>query len=349
MRPRVRTAALTGYAGLAMSMGLDPGALMARVGLDISDLESPDTWVPAAAVARLLELSAAEAGREDFGLRLAWLRGLGTLGPLSLVLRDEPDLRHALVLLSHYDRVYNEAVHLRLEEDEDRATLEVRLEFGEPLRDGQANDLVMGAAVGIIRTLVRPDWEPLSTRFAHPAPTDLALYRRTFGARLRFDDRMTGLVLSPAQLAAPVITSDPSIRPYSRRLLHTVVPDREQTMAEQTADAVELLLPLGRCSLGAVSRQLGLRPRGLQRSLAEEGVSFSSVVNVVRVRQAEHHLRAGPRSLTDVSQLLGFGAPSAFSRWFRQQFGTSATDWRRTSDAPGVPARREDRETDRAG
>jgi AraC-like DNA-binding protein len=36
-------------------------------------------------------------------------------------------------------------------------------------------------------------------------------------------------------------------------------------------------------------------------------------------------------SLTDISELLGFEAPSAFSRWFRQQFGTSPTQWRTES------------------
>jgi transcriptional regulator GlxA family with amidase domain len=32
----------------------------------------------------------------------------------------------------------------------------------------------------------------------------------------------------------------------------------------------------------------------------------------------------GTRSLTEVSALLGFSAPSAFSRWHRQQFGVAA-------------------------
>jgi hypothetical protein len=36
-------------------------------------------------------------------------------------------------------------------------------------------------------------------------------------------------------------------------------------------------------------------------------------------------------SLTEVSQLLGFGAPSAFTRWFHGRFGISPSDWRRTA------------------
>jgi AraC-like DNA-binding protein len=86
-----------------------------------------------------------------------------------------------------------------------------------------------------------------------------------------------------------------------------------------------------------VSRYLGLRPRALQRYLADRGETFSSVMNATRARLAERYLPNERYSLTEVSQMLGFGAPSAFSRWFRQQFGTSATEWRRQARS-GMPA-----------
>ena len=34
------------------------------------------------------------------------------------------------------------------------------------------------------------------------------------------------------------------------------------------------------------------------------------------------------RPLTSVAELLGFSALSAFSRWFRSEFGCSVTQWR---------------------
>jgi AraC-like DNA-binding protein len=43
---------------------------------------------------------------------------------------------------------------------------------------------------------------------------------------------------------------------------------------------------------------------------------------------AERYLQAERYTLTDISQMLGFTAPSAFSRWFRQRFGVSPTQWR---------------------
>jgi AraC-like DNA-binding protein len=71
--------------------------------------------------------------------------------------------------------------------------------------------------------------------------------------------------------------------------------------------------------------------RTLHRQLAAEGQSFSSLVHGTREALAERYLAADRYSQTDVSQLLGFTAPSAFSRWFRQRFGVSPTEWRATS------------------
>ena len=336
MPPRIRTNTLTGYAGLVRSSGLDPAALMAAVGLDIADLDVPDRWIPAAPAARLLEQSAQQTGWPDFGLRMAELRRLGTLGPLSVVLRDEPDLRSAVNLLIMYERAYNEALHLRLREADELATIEVWLEFGEPAPSEQALDLVMAALLGIIRALVRSDWEPLSASFARPQPPDPGPWRRLFGPRAVFDREFTGLVCHARDLAAPIVTSDSSLRPYTQEFLRTVVAARAPMATTRMADVVEvveLLLPLGRNSMAQVSRHLGLRPRGLQRYLAEQGESFSSIVHTTRARQAERYLPNERYSLTEVSQLLGFGAPSAFSRWFRQRFGTSPTEWRRTARA----------------
>jgi AraC-like DNA-binding protein len=333
VRPRIRTATLTGYAGLARSLGLDPGELMNRVGLGIADLDTPDTWVPAAPAARLLELSAHESDCEEFGLRVAQLRRLGTLGPISVVVREEPDLRSALDLLIRYERAYTEPLHLRLSETDGLATLEMWLEFGEPAPHDQALDLVMGALLGIIRALVRSDWEPQVASFSRPAPADPGPYHRMFGAGVRFDREFTGLVFPARELDAPVVTSDSSVRPYTRQYLDVVVAPPASTTSGQVAEVVELLLPLGRCSLSEVSRHLGLRPRELQRSLADDQESFSSIVHTTRARLAERYLPNEWYSLTGVSQLLGFGAPSAFSRWFHQWFGSSPTEWRRMARA----------------
>jgi AraC-like DNA-binding protein len=76
-------------------------------------------------------------------------------------------------------------------------------------------------------------------------------------------------------------------------------------------------------------------PRQLQRALAQDGKTFSGVLNGVRADLAERYLASGRCTVTELSQQLGFAAPSALSRWFRQQFGMSPSAWRDAATAAG--------------
>ncbi|MGY1620490.1 AraC family transcriptional regulator [Geodermatophilus sp. SYSU D00691] len=337
MRPSVRCATLDGYVGLARSSGLDPARLLAGVGLAVADLAVPDKWVPAAAVARLLERSAQQSGLEDFGLRLAGLRRLATLGPLSVVLRQEPDLRSALGLLTRYEHSYNEALRLRLEESADLAAIRLWFEFAEPAPTRQSLELATAALHGIVRELVGPHWEPLSVCFTHAAPASPATHRAVFGPRLQFGHAFTGLVLHAAELSSANRAADPLLRPYAEQFLQALGDPRAEGVTGRVRELVEMLLPLGRCSTTQVARALGVTPRTLHRHLAAEGASFSEVVHRTREALAERHLQTERYTLTDVSQLLGFTSPSAFSRWFRQRFGVSPTQWRATARPPAAP------------
>src|SRR3954469_19401897 len=335
MRPGVRTATLDGYLGLARSAGLDPARILARAGIAVADLAVPDKWVPAAAVSRVLERSATESGLEDFGLRLAGLRRLATLGPLSVVLRQEPDLRSAMQLLTRYEHSYNEALRLRLDEPGDLATVRLWLEFAEPTPTRQSLELAAAALLGIVRELFGRQWEPLAVCFGHRAPASLATHHAVFGPRLQFGREFTGLVLYTSELDAPNTTLDPLLQPYAQQFLRTLGDPKAPTVTGQVRELVEMLLPLGRCSTVHVARSLGVTERTLHRSLAAEGESFSSIVHHTREALAERCLANDRYSLTDVSQLLGFAAPSAFSRWFRSRFGVSPTRWRATARHAG--------------
>jgi AraC-like DNA-binding protein len=332
-RPLVRCATLNGYLSLSRSLDVDGPRLMRRVGLDPADLAVPDKWIPAAAVARLLDSSAKVSKRADFAVRLAEQRRLSTLGPLSVVLREEPDLRSALRLLMRYEQSYNEAIRMRLEETEEIATIRLWFEFGEPAPQDQALALGAAALHGIVRECVGPNWRPLAMCFPHRAPADLTTYHRVFGAGLQFEHDFTGLVIYSRDLSAANPLSDPLMQPYAQRFLESVVSPRATTARDRVKELMEFLLPLGKCTMDHIARTLGMDRRTLHRHLAEEGESFSSLLHATRAGLAEHYLANDRYSMTDIGQLLGFTAPSAFTRWFHQQFGMSPSAWRATSRA----------------
>jgi AraC-like DNA-binding protein len=334
MRPGVRTATLDGYVRLARSAGLDPAGILTYAGIAVADLAVPDKWVPAAAVSRVLERSAKESGIEDFGLRMAGLRRLATLGPLSIVLSQESDLRSALGLLCRYEHSYNEALRMRLDEDGDLATMRLWFEFGEPAPTRQATELATAALLGIIRELLGRQWEPLSICFTHRPPASLDAHVAAFGPRLQFSHEFSGLVFYATELRAANMASDPLLRPYAQQLLRALPAPPAATVTGQVTQLVEMLLPLGRCSTQQAARSLGVTQRTLHRQLATEGTSFSAIVHDIRENLAERYISADRYSLTEVSELLGFTAPSAFSRWFHQRFGVSPTQWRAAARQP---------------
>jgi AraC-like DNA-binding protein len=333
----VRWAALVGFPELCRSLGLDPLRLLAGVGLHAEEPFDQDTWIPAAPVALVLEQAAAASGCDDFGVRLNRWRRFSNLGPIALVLREEPDLRSALELLIRYQKAYNGVIDLRLVETDDLATVEVRVDYGQPVPVRQPLDLTAAALMTTIRGLVSATWEPLVVCFSHPAPADPAVFRQVFGPVLRFDHAFTGVVFPARDLDAATVTADPGFRPYARQLLQSLPVPRPATVVDEVGSLVEFLLPLGSCSMARVSRDLGVQPRTLHRRLVAEGQSFSAIVQATRERLATHYLANERYSLTEISGLLGFGTPSAFSTWFRQHVGTSASEWRARTRT--VPAR----------
>ncbi|MEV5651286.1 AraC family transcriptional regulator [Nocardia sp. NPDC052254] len=333
MKPLARYAALNDYVDLAQSLGLEPARLVREAGLDPAGLSMQDRWVPASAVTELLERSAAESGREDFGLLLAERRRLSNLGPLGLVMREEPDVRSALVLMVRHQHAYNESLHIRLTERNGIASMRLHLDTGERGGTRQATELALGAVQGILHGFLGPHWQPAETTFTHPAPHDRATHLRLFGPQLKFDHEFTGMTLYTTDLDTPNPMSDPLLRPYTQQLLDSVDTMHETSIRDRVQELVELLLPTGRCSADQVARSLGVDRRTVHRRLADEGHTYSEILDSTRVDLARRVVGNRGRSLTEIAGMLGFSSPAGFTRWFRSHHGCSPSQWRRAEAA----------------
>ncbi|MGF6882723.1 AraC-like DNA-binding protein [Nocardia sp. GAS34] len=330
MKPLARYAALNDYVGLGQSLGLDPARLVRETGLDPAGLSLQDRWVPAAAVAELLERSAAESGRQDFGLLLAERRRLSNLGPLSPVIREEPDVRSALTVMVRHQHMYNESLRIRLAERNGIATIRLDLDIGQPGGTRQATELATGALHGILRVFLGARWQPVETTFTHPAPRDRETHLRLFGPHLRFDREFTGMTVYTTDLDTPNQLSDPLLRPYAQQVLDSAHTGPGATTRDRVQELIELLLPTGRCTVEQVARSLGIDRRTIHRHLATEGHTFTDILDSTRKDLARRLVGNQQRSLTEVADLLGFSSPASFTRWFRTHFGSSPSRWRRT-------------------
>jgi AraC-like DNA-binding protein len=331
-----RSQILTGYAPLARSLGLAPERLAKLVGLRLASLNDLDARISADAFAELLERSASAARVNDLGLRLAETRDLGILGPIGIVIHQEPDLRSALHSLIRYLPMHNESLALRLEETRGIAVLILEVHSPAPGRLRQVTELSVGAFYRILRRLAGPGWKPHRICFEHPAMRSTAAHRAFFRCRVDFEQDVNGIVFATADLDAPLAMSDAMLARYAHRYLDSMMAHRSASAAERVRELIRVSLSSGRCRTDNVARGMGVDRRTVHRYLSESGESFSSVLAEVRKDVAQRLLQTH-RPVQDIANMAGFSGTAPFTRWFTRSFGCSPTTWRMRRSRARLP------------
>ena len=324
----LRAATLTNFESVASACGLDARGLLAEVGLPARCLADPDLMVPAAAVGAVLELAATRSGELAFGLRMAAARRLSNLGPLGLLLRDQPTLRHALEALAARMHLHNEAMSISVMQDGPFVAIREEMVIEGLPSVRQSVELAMGTTFRVLGIFLGEGWRPRMVTFRHPAPPSTAWHRHVFGDVVVFGQAFNDIVCRAADLEAPNPGADPVMARYSQRLLERD-PGAHPSMTERVRRLIVLLLPRGHCRVEAVAQHLGVDRRTVANHLAAEGTTFSTLVDSMREDLLARYLEDGSRALSEVALLLGFSELSAFSRWHRKRFGVAARTMRR--------------------
>ncbi|MDE2437369.1 MAG: AraC family transcriptional regulator [Sphingomonadales bacterium] len=323
MAELVRVAALTGYLEAMAGFGIDPRPLLREQGLNAGQLANPEQLIPARAATRLLECSARAAGCSTLGLRMAEDRALANLGATSLLILNQPTLRHALAALTEYRARINSTLVLHIEEAGDSVILREDFSLRRPEPSRQSSDLALGVLVRLCKAVLGEDWTPGAVCFTHqpPSPADRRVFARVFQCSLQFDSEFNGIVIPTSDLDRRNVRANQDLADHARRLLEAVMRPDAGRIAQDVDQLVRLLLPSGRATIQTCAASLGLPVRTLQRMLEDEDETFSEVLERARMQLATQYL-ANPRiRVTDIAAMLGYGSTGAFSRWHVHAFG----------------------------
>jgi AraC-like DNA-binding protein len=327
----IRAATLTGFEGLARSIGLTPLRLLDAAGVPRAALTNPDIRISAASVRDLMELCG--AATEDFALRMYEVRSPSDMGPVALVAREQPTLRATLKALNRNLALHSDVTRLWIDDDASYGAAIVRLvqTWPTPGPERQTTELAMGQLMRTLRGRLGPDWQPLNVWLAHGPPLVMDTHHRVLGTNLRFHQPFNGVTCTRMDLDRPNPAADPEMTRQIQRYVDGLSNPARADLADQVLGLAEALLPLGQCTIEIVARQIGVVPRTLQRRLAAGGTRFIDIVQRARMTLCHRYLEHDDRRLAEAAELLGFSAPSAFSRWHRIQYGCSATDRRRAA------------------
>lgn len=323
---------LHGAAELLIAHGGDPKPLMMELHMDVDALDKPDLPVPAGAVGSFIERAGEAAACRSFGIRLALRSGMAILGPLWVLLRNAETVGQMFEDLAGHYELFTTAAAVTLEKVDGGVFIGWDTAAGLSGRSVQAVEFVLAVFCNEIRLRADPHWMPSLVQFRHAAPRQWHDHQQIFGSRLQFDAERNALFLDSTTLALPINTSGSRSRALLSAMLRVDQDALNAGIGRRVEGVVRALLPYAPCTLQDVSRVFGMAPRTLQERLASSETSFKMIKDQVRADLALKYLQQSSLSLSEIADILGYGALSSFSHSFRRWHGCSASAFRRQAE-----------------
>jgi AraC-like DNA-binding protein len=129
----------------------------------------------------------------------------------------------------------------------------------------------------------------------------------------------------------PVVSADPHLSDILARYCEETLASRQRargSLRVRVENVIAPLLPHGKPQAQVIARKLNMSPRTLARRLADEGLSFASVLDEMRRELALRYLTDAKLSISQVAWLLGFQEAGALTHAFRRWTGQTPSEVR---------------------
>lgn len=101
----------------------------------------------------------------------------------------------------------------------------------------------------------------------------------------------------------------------------------ELILRDRVVAQISRAIKAGPVSEPEIAKSLGYSARSLRRALASQGINYRDILSDCRRTMALTYMQDG-RSLTEISLILGYNDPPAFTRAFKKWFGMTPTAYR---------------------
>jgi AraC-like DNA-binding protein len=312
--------------------GVRAEELYRAVGLNPSLLDDPDNRIPFAQIVALYEHGARLTGDEAFGLHVGERTSVKMFDVVGYAVANSRTLGDALSRASRYHMIWNDGAELSLETDGALSRLAYRYLDLNGAKCRQDCEMTLALIMTFGRHVTGEGWAVREVRFQHSAPQDTSEHERIFRAPQRFEREDSELVFESAMLGLPLIEADPTLCAMLDRHAEELLMKlpRRGGLIDDVRALLRQALNGGDPGLEAISQQLGLSPRTLQRKLKEEQASHQDLLDEMRRDLSVRYLQEPEMAICEVAYLLGFSEPSAFHRAFRRWTGTTPRAYRRT-------------------
>ena len=328
--PTIPGMSLSGADALIRELGGDVELVAAASRLPLTVFSDVELTVDLRSGLDFLEQASRLTRDDDFGLLLAKRQDFSVLGPLYAIMMLSSTIGDALGSLVRFLLLYSSGLLVTAETVDEGLRIDYSTHADGVERDRQAVELGLGLLANFVRRHSAEPWQPVYVQFRHSRPQHFGEHVRAFGENVFFDQDRNALCIDRRTLGAALYSQASPSGLVRSRIMRLHGAFGEKGLVPRTEAALRALLPYGMdCTIGVVATQIGMSVRTLQRGLANAGVCFESIRDKVRADLASRYLRQSAMPISEISAVLGYSQPSAFTRSFRRLHGCAPLAFRR--------------------
>jgi len=309
---------------------IDPVSVFKKVRLNPALMYQPGARHPLDKVADLWKEMANRIKDPCFGLTSAECWHPSNFGTLGYAMLVSTSLRMALERLIRFHRVIEDIDFGEIHEDKSAGTLtftisNIKGTSFSPARE----DAALVWLMSILRMNYQDELAAVSVNFTHPAPVCSGEYYNFFKSPVQFDSSIASLSLSLEAAEQILPSANEELAAFNDHLMTDYLADLdEKDILTQVKRIIVEHLPSGDATVEVVASELYYSSRNFQRTLQQEGTTFTSLLTECRMELATQYVKDNKVDLTDLAFLLGFSELSTFSRSFKRWTGKSPSQYR---------------------
>ena len=190
-------------------------------------------------------------------------------------------------------------------------------------------DMQFGIHVSLHRDVMGSSFAPVEIHLRYEPPADAPHHSGVYGCPVLFGQSENGLLFEATWLNNTAHLGNDITNAVVLRLCDQLLDDFQLRtgVAGKVRDALVTALDQPK-RLDAVARDLKMSPQTLRRRLQEEGKTFQSILDELRMYVAVKYLRDTALTIEDIADAVGFSDGASFRHAFHRWTQSSPQEFR---------------------
>lgn len=315
--------------------GINVDDLLKMANVDQPFISEMDNKLPLEDYYSIMDAAIEITGDEYFGLHLGTGASPGDLSILGYIMASCRNIREALEKIGKYFAIIGstQRIYLKVGGDDAKLLWDMARYFPNKcikhcIDSGLANtyNIILNIADGPVE--IKEVWIK-----AEP-PNDIDEYKKVFHCPVLFNQPNPALVFPSKVLEIPLKNPNPMLllllEHHANSFLSKI--DKDDHFSRKLSllffESIQSHIP----TIENVAKDFGMSVRVLQYKLKEEGVTFSDILDRVRMELAKSYLSEKHYTIDDITYLVGFSEPSVFRRAFKRWTGMTPNQFRASAE-----------------